>query len=313
MRQHARDICSLSAMTPVILAVGVCAACPAFAQHMADNAMQADAVDATPASDIDWRAGDIGTYRKSHALANGYLTKPAAGRAYGFLLGADRAFGDADLRSYWLDSLKRGRPAVTVGYAWHDLRVENTRLLASPSDRPESARDERFRIGPDASRLSFKPSPYWTLRISHGMLGDLDQFEPNERIRRSSISATYSRIIPEGVWQTTLAWGRSARKTSEPVKGFLLESNLRFLRTHAIFARLEQIGSDDLVRENAAPPQQFKMGKLTVGYFHHLAAWNSIGIDVGGFASRRLVPSAMASLYSNNPTTYMMFVRFKLD
>jgi hypothetical protein len=300
-------------MTPVILAAGFCAACPAFAQHMADNAMQEDVVDAGLKSDIDWRAAVVGAYRKGHALANGYSRQPAAGRAYGFLLGGDRALSDAELRGYWLDSLRHDRPAVTVGYAWRDLRVENTRLLASPSDRSGPARDEHFRIGPDASRLSFKPSPYWTLRISHGMLGDLDQFEPNERIRRSAISATYSRVIPEGVWQTTLAWGRSSRRTSEPVRGFLLESNLRFLRTHAIFARLEQVGSDDLVRENAALQQQFKMGKLTVGYFHHIETWNSIGIDVGGFASRRLVPSAMASSYSNNPTTYMMFVRFKLD
>lgn len=303
----------MSAMTPVILAAGFCAACPAFAQRMADNAAQEDAVNAEPSSAIDWRATVIDVYRNGHTPASGYSRQPFAGRAYGFLLGGDRALSDAELRGVWLDSLRRGRQAVTIGYAWRDLRVENTRLLASPSERPERTGDERFHIDSDASRLSFKPSPYWTWRITHGVLGDLDQFEPNERIRRSAISATYSRVIPEGVWQTTLAWGRSSRRTSEPVRGFLLESNLRFLRSHAVFARLEQVGSDELVRENAAPPQQFKMGKLTVGYFHHMEAWNSIGIDVGGFASRRLVPSAMASSYSNNPTTYMMFIRLKLD
>ena len=264
---------------------------------------------------IDGMAGTAGTYRsKDHALTSGYSRKPVAGRAYGFFLGGDdRVLSDAELRGYWLDSLRRGRQAITVGYAWRDLRVENTRLLAPPSDPPGPARDDRFRIVPDASRLSFKPSPHWTLRLSHGMLGDLDQFEPNERIRRSAVSATYSRMIPEGVWQTTLAWGRSVRRFSEPVRGFLIESNLRFLRTHAIFGRLEQVGSDDLARENAGLQQQFKIGKLTIGYFHHIETLTSIGIDVGGFASRRLVPSAMASSYSNNPTTYMMFVRLKLD
>lgn len=328
MRQLGHNTsCSLSAMTPVILAAGFCAACPAFAQRIADDGAQEDLADTSSiaegargdammrrASTVDGMAAAAGMYRKGRASTSGYSRKPVAGQAYGFLLsGDDRVLSDAELSGYWLDSLRRGRQAITVGYAWRDLRVENTRLLAPPSDPPGPARDARFRIGPDTSRLSFQPSPHWTLRLSHGMLGDLDQFEPNERIRRSAVSATYSRTIPEGVWQTTLAWGRSVRRSSEPVRGFLIESNLRFLRTHAIFGRLEQVGSDDLARENAGLQQQVKIGKLTVGYFHHIETLTSIGIDVGGFASRQLVPSAMASSYSNNPTTYMMFIRLKLD
>jgi hypothetical protein len=329
MRQLRQNTsCSLSAMTPVILAAGFCAACPAFAQRIADDGTQEGVADATnPAADgtrgdatmhrasaVGGMAVAAGMYRKGHALTSGYSRKPVAGRAYGYLLGGDdRVLSDAELRGYWLDSLRRGRQAITVGYAWRDLRVENTRLLAPSSDPPGPARDARFRIGPDASRLSFQPSQHWTLRLSHGMLGDLDQFEPNERIRRSAVSATYSRAILEGVWQTTLAWGRSVRRSSEPVRGFLIESNFRFLRTHAIFGRLEQVGSDDLARENTGLQQQFKMGKLTIGYFHHIETLTSIGIDVGGFASRRLVPSAMASSYSNNPTAYMVFIRLKLD
>lgn len=288
--------------------------------------------DAVPDNNAGWRmrkssdmhsqkrdsAASYSFFLNSNSSIFGYIGlpgEPALGPPVSYmrqLSGIDPAA--PALPNHWLDPASSGRRVFTVGYVWRDIRLEGSAFSERPGQDSQFGRDDRFRLDSRSSRLSFNPSPNWTWQISRGTLGDLDQFEPNEDIRRSTISATYHRAFKDGSWQTTLAWGRNARKSSEPVTGYLFESTLRFSKTHAVFGRLEQVGSDDLARENALLQRQsFKMNKLSVGYFHRIETSGPIGIDVGGFVSRHFVPSTMVPSYGSEPTAYVMFVRFKLD
>ena len=76
---------------------------------------------------------------------------------------------------------------------------------------------------------------------------------------------------------------------------------------------VEQVGSDELIRENdPAQRQMFKLKKFTIGYFHDVKTHGPLKFDAGVFASRHLLPSSAAS-YGNDPTSYMLFIRFKLQ
>lgn len=221
---------------------------------------------------------------------------------------------DALLLDHFPTVAGHGRRALTIGYAWRAVRLEGAAYSSRVEDDPEFGNSPRFTRRSTISRLSFKPSPNWTWRISRGTLGDLDQFEPNEDIRRSTVSATYTRNFRKSQLETTLAWGRKSKRMSEPMIGYLFESTLRFGRTNAIFGRLEQVGSDDIVRDDGSRPRQlFKMNKLTIGYFHRIGKSGPVSVDVGGFASRHFVPSAMASSYGSDSVSYMAVLRFKLD
>lgn len=217
--------------------------------------------------------------------------------------------------SHWLDSSRSGSAVFAVGYSWRALRLEGSAFSRREQERQKrTSNDALFRLDSSSARLSYNPSPDWLFQFSRGSgsLSGLDQMEPGQDVRRTILSVTYNHAVSQGTWRTTLAWGRSARKTSEPTMGYLLESTLHVSSIHAIFGRLEQVGSDELVRENESMQRQIsKLKKITVGYFHDVNAYSPLKTDVGIFASKYLVPSSLAS-YGNDPTSYMLFIRFKL-
>lgn len=219
----------------------------------------------------------------------------------------------AALRSHWFDAHDSGLSVFTVGYTWRDVTIERSAFSRKEQYNEPRRAGESLKLDSRSIRLSFSPSPRWLLQISRGSLSGLDQLVPNADVRRTSISATYNQEFKGGNWQTTFAWGRNSRKLHETTLGYLLESTLRFDGTHVVFGRLEQVGSDELARENdSRPAQMFKMNKVIIGYFHDMRPSGPVKIDAGVLASRHLVPSAMTSPYGSDPTAYMMFLRLKL-
>jgi hypothetical protein len=200
----------------------------------------------------------------------------------------------------------------TLGYRWRSVRVEGSAF--SPRTQDERLiRTESLRLRSRSGRLSFSPAPNLSFQFSRGTLSNLDQLDPNGEVRRTTLSATYKRNFEALDWQTTLAWGRNAKRYRESSYGYLLESSLKLANAHAFFSRVEQVGSDDILRENESNRREtFKLNKLTFGYVYELRPSRHHGTDVGMLMSRHYVPSAMESTYGSNPVSYMMFVRLKL-
>lgn len=200
----------------------------------------------------------------------------------------------------------------TLGYRWRNVQFEGSAFSARPQDE-RRIKTESLKLGSRSGRLSFSPAANLSFQLSRGTLSNFDQLEPTGEVRRTTISATYKRDFKDAAWQTTLAWGRNAKQHRESSYGYLLESSLRLTNAHAFFGRVEQVGSDDILRENDSNRREmFKMNKLTLGYVYDLRPGASHGVDVGAMMSRHLVPSAMTATYGNDPVSYMMFVRLKL-
>jgi hypothetical protein len=214
--------------------------------------------------------------------------------------------------AYWLDTARERSSTVTLGYAWRDVSVESSTIAAdNQNDGPIRSETPKFDVR--SARLSYNLAPNWVVRLSRGTVSTLDQLVPNDEVRRTAIAATYTMPFQQGDWQTTVAWGRNARKFRESTMGYLLESTVRFSGTHALFGRIEQVGSDGLTREDESVQRQlFKMNRLSLGYFYDLRTTGPLHLDVGALVSRHLVPAAMEPSYGNDPTTYMMFVRFRM-
>lgn len=220
---------------------------------------------------------------------------------------------DMPFVSNWLESSNAGSNVITLGYVWRNLKVEGSafsrRDAEQKRDRPQWYKRDSY-----SKRLSFNPTPNWALQVSRGHLSSLDQLEPDRYIRRTAISATYNQAFNDVNWQTTLAWGRSSREQQESTNGYLVESTLKLRSLHAFFGRLEQVGSDDLLREDQSVNRRvFKMNKVTVGYVYDVQPSGPVKYDVGALMSRHFVPSGMTPAYGEDPTSYMMFVRLRLD
>jgi hypothetical protein len=216
----------------------------------------------------------------------------------------------------WQDPLHKNWETMTLGHALRNFslagstypirQLENS--LGKSSYASYYSRDAYSR------RLSLVPSPTWMLQITRGHLSSLDQFEISKDLQRTTISTTYTSPFKGGGWQTTLAWGRRSTQFRENVMGYVAESTLRLGNAHTFFGRLEKVGSDDLLSANeSAQMQYFKMNRFSVGYLYNVRTDSPIQFDIGGMASRYVIPSSMSSIYGHDPMTYLIFIRFKLQ
>lgn len=213
--------------------------------------------------------------------------------------------------SHWLDAGGSRAPAYTVGYAWRQLSIE--RSAFTRTDRDASIGGDPLRPDSTSTRFSYRPAPGWAFQVSRGSLGGPDLMNPAGETRRTSISATYNRPLRGGDWQTTFAWGRSVHANREPSVGYLVESTARIGGTDAVFGRLEQVRSDELLRQNDSLQRElFRLRKLTVGYYRDVRAGGPVAMDAGIFASRYFVPPAAAPSYGSEPMSYMLFMRVRL-
>lgn len=55
------------------------------------------------------------------------------------------------------------------------------------------------------------------------------------------------------------------------------------------------------------------MGKASLGAVHDSARVGHARFGIGGLLSRYDVPSALDGIYGSNPTSYMVFLRAKLE
>lgn len=215
--------------------------------------------------------------------------------------------------SHWLDSSGIGSTVFTAGYAWRALKLEGSAFSGKGQDDRNPPEVDKLKLDSTSTRLSYNPSPNWSFQFSRGAVSGLDQLEPNEEIRRVTISATYNRALSNGNWQSTLAWGRNARTSSEPTMGYLLESTLHVGGAHAVFGRLEQVGGGEQAPENGtARSQTFKRNRLTFGYFHEIGAHGPVRLDAGAFVSRYFVPPSASAAYGSDTTSFMLFVRLNM-
>lgn len=214
---------------------------------------------------------------------------------------------------HWLNSGYEVSRVLTLGYAWRDVLVEGSAF--SGDERTESVPPEanRLRLDSRSARMTYKPSPDWSIQFSKGALNGLDQVVAGGDVRRTTLSTTYRRALSLGTWETTLAWGRNARKSREATVGYLAESSFQFDGAHALFGRVERVGSDELLRENESYQRQpFKLSKVTLGYVHDISSTPAMSLDVGMLVSRYLVPTHVAPAYGKDPTAYMFVVRIGL-
>jgi hypothetical protein len=215
------------------------------------------------------------------------------------------------LAEHWLDTANAPYRRLTLGYAWRGLKYESSTISAAEDLQPTTY--EGLKLKSASRRLSFSPSENWTFRIGRGYVSNLDQLRADDQVRRTAIAATYQQLVGDAEWQTTFAWGRNVRRFRERNTGYLMESIFKVQKAHSFFGRLEQVGSDDLYRENQSSQLPlFKVKKATIGYFHDVRFNQEVRFDVGGLISKHLV-SSETNPYGTSPTSFMMFVRLKLQ
>lgn len=156
-------------------------------------------------------------------------------------------------------------------------------------------------------RLWWTPSAAWTLQVSAGHLseaepGHEDLPAADRKLVTASVSHNRRLARQDGIWASTIAWGRASETESGATQFLLMETSLARDAHDTWFARAE-VGTKsphDLSIHGLTEVQG--LGKLQGGYVRHLAPWQGWQAGVGFTVSAAITNPLIASRYGDRVT-----------
>jgi len=228
---------------------------------------------------------------------------------------------EAPITHHWLDSTHITFGVLTAGAVIDQWKIEGSAFRGREPDQHRYDIEEPS-LDSFSGRLTWNPLRELSMQVSYGHLHSPEQLMPNVNENRITASATYTLTFgQDNVWSTTAAWGRKINDPGNTLDGYLLESELILRDTYTLFLRVERVREDELLAHADdvpfaiadMPSPIFTVTKASFGgiYDFHLADHLKFGI--GGLVSKYGVPSELVPLYGGDPTSYMVFFRFKVS
>lgn len=219
---------------------------------------------------------------------------------------------EAPITHHWLNSTHIIFGVATLGYVLDKWKIEASAFNGREPDQNRwNINSPKFNSG--STRLSFNPSPNWSLQTSYGYLKSPEQLTPRIHERRVTASATYNLPFGDNNWATTLAWGRKMNSPGHDLDGFLLESALAMGERHTFFGRAERVSEDELFQSpSPLAGAVFTVNKVSLGYIYDIPVHEHIKLGIGGLGSAYALPSAVRPAYGGAPLSFMLFLRLKI-
>jgi hypothetical protein len=149
---------------------------------------------------------------------------------------------------------------------------------------------------------AFPPTPRLALQLSAGHLTEAERCEAGAArsdVNRIPASATYHHPARgNGIWATTLAWGRNA-EPDHASNAWLVETSVTPDQRNTWFGRFEVTGKTAHDLDVPEPPDHFTVATLQGGYTRYLTAWNGFQPGLGGALSVGMVPDSLKSIYGS--------------
>jgi hypothetical protein len=220
---------------------------------------------------------------------------------------------EAPLGHHWLDATHITFGVVTAGWTHGGFKLEASAFNGREPDQHRKDIELR-RLDSWSARASWNPDPRWSLQLSRGRLDSPEQLAPGVAVTRTTASAMFHQALPAGAqWQTTLAWGRNARQDAQASNAWLLESALALDNGWTLFGRAERDGKDELLdHDDPLHGIVFEVSKLTLGGVYDFPQVGHGRFGVGAQASRHWLPAPLQPRYGGNPSSWLLFVRWKL-
>jgi hypothetical protein len=207
----------------------------------------------------------------------------------------------APITHHWMDSTHITFGVMTGGAYGQRWKAEGSVFNGREPD--EDRADFDFgALDSFSGRLWFLPTSKMTLQFSGGKLTEAEAAENGGTrvdVTRTTASATYHTAIREnGIWATTLGWGRN-EESGHGSNGVLIETSLTLQDRDSWFGRFEAVGktAHDLVL--AESHEAFTVAKLQGGYTRYLTTWRGLKPGVGGTLSAAFVPEGLKTAYGS--------------
>ncbi len=153
-----------------------------------------------------------------------------------------------------------------------------------------------------SGRLSYNPSPDWSLSTSYGYLNS----DVNKH--RLTFSASYSHKFAGGDnLSATAYFGQNIVHGSTSSNAWLLEATY-FHAKDGFFARFERVDKGELVD---VPPGNYTVNKLLLGDVRNICSKAGLDYGLGAYAGVYSFPSSLTAFYGKSPLTFGVFVRIR--
>lgn len=222
-------------------------------------------------------------------------------------------FPESPITHHWLDSTHITYRVLTTGIVIDAFKIEAS---AFRGREPDQYRWDLERGTPDSYsvRLSWNPSPNWSLQFSTADIESPEQIAPTVNTRRTTASAIYHRSLGNGESETLLAWGRNDNEPGNTLDALLIESIYRLRDRHNLLGRLEWAQKDELAPHVHIPGQftvlpETNVSRISLGYIFDFLSSAKGRMGVGILINQNYVPDVLEPIYGGDPTAYSVFLR----
>ena len=218
---------------------------------------------------------------------------------------------DAPLGHHWLDATHITFGVLTAGLVWNTIKLEGSVFNGREPDQHRWNFDP-LRLNSTSQRLTWNPSPNWSMQASWGSLNSPEALEPDIDQQRITASVRYNQPLASGNWQTTFAWGRNDKNPGDSTNALLLESALQW-NAHTVFGRIEYTEKDELFLEGSPLHHEtFPVSKFSLGYVYDIPVTRHVKVGLGAVGSAYAFSSELDPYYGSNPLSGTLFIRAKL-
>jgi len=213
---------------------------------------------------------------------------------------------------HWLDSTHITFGVVTAGYVYDTWKIEASRFHGREPD--DSRYDiESGALDSTAARLSWNPTPRWSLQASWAHVKSPELLEPADNQTKWSVSAIYTQALgAHGWWSTTAAWGRRSAD-HQAVDAYILESAVNLYESWTLFGRAERTENNELISVGGHHGPVYTVGKASVGAIRDFPVTPRVKVGLGGLYAFNFLPNALRASYGGQPNGAMIFARLKVE
>jgi len=221
---------------------------------------------------------------------------------------------EAPITHHWLDSTHITFGVVTAGVVLDTVKLEASAFKGREPDQHRYD-IESPKLDSYSARATWNPTKELSMQVSWGHITSPEGLEPNMDENRLTASATYTtKFAGDNIWSTTFAWGRKMLQPGPTLDGFLIESEVILKKNWTFFARAERVKENELLADEPAfaTPPIFYVNKISVGGIYDWPIMDHLKFGIGALVSRYGIPD-VARPYYGDPTSYMVFFRFKVS
>jgi hypothetical protein len=217
---------------------------------------------------------------------------------------------EAPISHHWLDSTHITFGVVTAGWIHDDWKIEASRFRGREPD--ENRFDiETGALDSTAVRLSWNPTSTLSLQTSWADVTSPEQLHPDDDVEKWSASGIFTRPLgDDGLWSTTLSWGRRGGEDGD-LDAIALESAVR-RGPWTVFARAERTENNEL-EIGGGHGETHTVGKASLGLIRDFPLAEHVTLGLGGLYAVNVVPEDLEASYGGDPGGAMAFVRIKIE